>query len=86
MLRIRFTKHADFKIEVLKHHGFYVDYAFIEETVIAPDKVEAGYGQRKVAQKAYDEAHVLRVVYEEKGSEMLVVTVYPGRRSRYEKN
>lgn len=86
MRRIRFTEHAKTKIALLKRHGFHVDSAFIEDCIKSPDKVQSGYGERKIAQKAYDEAHVLRVVYEERGGEILVITVYPGRRSRYGKN
>lgn len=56
----------------------------IENCINAPDKVEQGYGERKIAQRVFDESHVLRVVYEERGDEILVITVYPGRRSRYE--
>jgi hypothetical protein len=38
------------------------------------------------AQKNFDETHVLRVVYEKKPEKLLIITVYPGRRSRYEKD
>ncbi|MGQ9712186.1 MAG: DUF4258 domain-containing protein [Desulfotomaculales bacterium] len=84
MRRIRFTAHAEVKLELLKRHGFCVEQNFIENCINAPDKVEQGYGERKIAQKVFDESHVLRVVYEERGDEILVITVYPGRRSRYE--
>jgi hypothetical protein len=39
-----------------------------------------------LAQKALDATHVLRVVYEEAGQDILVITLYPGRRTRYEKD
>lgn len=45
-----------------------------------------GYGGRKIAQGPLDESRVLRVVYEEKGDDIIIVTFYPGRRQRYEKN
>ncbi|MEW6173825.1 MAG: DUF4258 domain-containing protein [Bacillota bacterium] len=86
MRRIRYSEHASTKIILLKRHGFHVDHTFIEECIKSPDKVESGYRQRKIAQKAYDESHVLRAVYEERSGEILVITVYPGRRSRYERN
>ncbi len=45
-----------------------------------------GYKERLTAQKGFDNTHVLRVVYESKPEKIYVVTVYPGRRSRYEKD
>jgi len=49
-----------------------------------PEKVEAGYQGRKVAQRGITERHVLRVIYEEGSEDIRVVTFYPGKRSRYE--
>jgi len=37
-----------------------------------------------IAQKVIDDEHVLRVVYEIEGDEIVIVTFYPGRRKRYE--
>ena len=58
-----------------------------EETVVrairSPLEVFQGYSGRTIAQTDLDEAHVLRVVYEE-GQVITVVTLYPGRRRRYE--
>jgi len=48
--------------------------------------IDAGYKNRLIAQKGFDETHVLRVVYESVEEKFVVITVYPGRRSRYEKN
>jgi len=48
--------------------------------------IDAGYKNRLIAQKGFDETHVLRVVYESVEKKFVVITVYPGRRSRYEKN
>jgi hypothetical protein len=39
-----------------------------------------------IAQKRLDENLVLRVVYREFNAFILVITLYPGRRSRYEKD
>ncbi|MBE3586851.1 DUF4258 domain-containing protein [Desulfofundulus thermocisternus] len=86
MPRVKFTNHAMAKIEILQNHGFFVDADLIKACLIAPAKIEAGRGKRKIAQMVYDEGHVLRVVYEERENEILVVTVYPGRRTRYEKD
>ena len=48
--------------------------------------MEKGYKGRMVAQKRLDERHVLRVVYEDKPEHILIITLYPGRRERYEKD
>ena len=84
MSLIRFTNHAIAKIEILKNHGFSVDTDLIKECLTAPAKIDTGRGERKIAQMVYDEDHVLRVVYEERENGILVITVYPGRRTRYE--
>lgn len=86
MPQIKFTDHAIAKIEILKNHGFSVDADLIKTCLITPAKIEAGRGERKIAQMVYDEGHVLRVVYEERENEILLVTIYPGRRARYEKD
>ena len=51
---------------------------------IYPEKVVDGYYGRKIAQGLLSENLILRVVYEEKERELMVVTVYPGERRRYE--
>jgi hypothetical protein len=83
---IQFTSHALVKIQVLRDHGMKVSKETIENTIRAPDQHEWGYGERRVAQRAVDEDHVLRVVYEETEAEIIVITMYPGKRRRYEKN
>ncbi len=84
--KIEFSAHALLKVEILKAHGIDVSRELIEEIVRFPDRIEEGYKGRLVAQRRIDESHVVRVVYESNPDKALVVTVYPGRRSRYEKN
>jgi len=86
MKKIIFSDHALFKIELLKRHGLEVDKHFIENAVINSDKTDQGYKGRRIAQKRLDNNHVLRVVYEEYTDSILVITLYPGRRERYEKD
>ncbi len=86
MKEIEFSNHAELKIKVLKQHRVEVNEDFIKQAVISPDKVEKGYKGRMVAQKRLDERHVLRVVYEDKPEHILIITLYPGRRERYEKD
>ncbi len=83
---IKFSIHAQIKIEVLKKHGIALTEVFIEDVVTFPDRTDTGYKGRRIAQKRINESHVLRVVCEDKGDEILVITMYPGRRNRYEKN
>lgn len=86
MIEIKFSDHAILKLQLLKEHGITVHKDMVRETIISPDNVEKGYRERLVAQKGLDEKHVLRVVYENKIDHFLIITMYPGRRERYEKN
>lgn len=83
MKPVRFSPHALEKLTIMQGLGFAID----EETVIAaikrPQAVLLGHSERSIAQTVLDEDHVLRVVYEE-GEEFTIVTLYPGRRRRYE--
>ncbi|HAL46660.1 MAG: DUF4258 domain-containing protein [SAR202 cluster bacterium] len=81
---IRLTLHALTKLSVLRDHGFALERSLVEQTVRLPERVLAGHGGRWVAQGPLDDERVLRVVYEETIDEIVVVTFYPGKRSRYE--
>lgn len=83
---IGFSKHSLLKIEILKSHGINLSTELIENVIKFPDKIEKGYKDRLIAQKDLDDEHVLRVVYETKQDRAFVITVYPGRRLRYEKD
>ena len=80
------SNHAQIKIELLKNHGMVIAEDFVNNAVLKPDKVEKGYKERLIAQKKMDRDHVVRIVYEEHDDYFLVITVYPGRRDRYEKD
>jgi hypothetical protein len=82
--KIVYGTHAEEKFEILKRHGVVVSKRQVRETLRKPEKVDEGFRGRKVAQRKISEKHVLRVVYEETQKELVVVTFYPGRRSRYE--
>lgn len=86
MKEIKFSSHARIKVDVLKDHGIVLTEDFIKEVVTFPEKTDTGYKGRKIAQKRMDDRHVLRVVYEDKAEEVLVITLYPARRYRYEKD
>jgi hypothetical protein len=82
--KIVYGDHAEEKFDILRRHGFVVSKRQVRETVRTPEKVEAGYRGRKVAQRGITDRRVLRVGYEEGPEDIRVVTFYPGRRSRYE--
>ena len=86
MKKVDFTNHARLKIDLFKKHGVEIEEDFIRKTVIEPDNIEKGYKGRLIAQKELDEGHVLRVVYEEEADKIIIITLYPGRKKRYEKD
>ena len=57
-----------------------------EETVIGavcnPEKVERSRNNRFVAERAIDEEHLIRVIYEIRGDEMAIITFYPARKEQ----
>ncbi len=83
---IEFSLHSLLKIEILKAHGVNVSKEIIEDIIRNPDRIDIGYKERIIAQKRFDDTHVLRVVYEEFPDKKYIITVYPGRRSRYEED
>ncbi len=83
---IEFSLHSLLKIEILKSHRLDISKEIVENIVRNPDKIDIGYKERLIAQKGFDDTRVLRVVYEEFPEKKYVITVYPGRRSRYEKD
>jgi hypothetical protein len=86
MKEIRFSEHSQLKMEVLTSHGVIIQPEFVIETVRSPDKLEAGEEDKLIAQKRLDKTLVLRVVYREFSAFILIITLYPGRRSRYEED
>ena len=84
MRKIVFCSHAEEKFLILKKHRFQVTKKQVIDVLRKPDKIEAGYGGRHIAQKKISEGHVLRVVFEKAGKLETVVTFYPGRREYYE--
>lgn len=81
---IEFCRYAKVKLEILAARGFKLSESDVKEIVDDPDKVLTGHKGRKIAQRAIDEQHVLRVIFEEYKEKFVVVTFYPARRQRYE--
>lgn len=83
---IEHSDHLLLKIEILKAHGIDLSIEKINDIIRFPDTIDKGYKNRLIAQKRMDDEHVLRVVYEEQADKIIAITVYPGRRLRYEKD
>lgn len=84
MRKTVFCSHAEEKFKILENHGFPVGREMVLEAINKPDKIEKGLRGRWIAQKAIDENHVIRVVYEKRDQIDLIITFYPGRRGYYE--
>ena len=80
-MEIRFTSHAKDKLGRLKDKGVTEDR--VKKIVLNPEKIESGYFGRKIAQSLITDTLVLRVVYEKSRDEILIITLYPGKRRRY---
>jgi hypothetical protein len=80
--RVSFTPHAKEKLRRLLQSG--VTEKEIVKTIESPESLTSGYFGRKIAQSKLTHELVLRVVYEEMDNKVLVVTVYPAKRRRYE--
>lgn len=86
MKRVIFTPHALEKNRLLREHGFELAPEMVACWVREPEKVVRGYKGRLVAHKGLDETHVLRIIYEDFENAIVVVTLYPARRGRYEES
>jgi hypothetical protein len=84
MKSIQLTRHAAEKLRMLRDQGYALTAADVETLVARAQNVRQTYGNRLVVQGSLDERHVLRVIYEETEVGVRVVTMYPGRRERYE--
>ena len=80
--KVEFTLHAEDKLKRLTKIGVTKEKSL--EIIETPEKVVNGYYGRKIAQGLLSEDLILRVVYEESEEEIMVITVYPSERRRYE--
>ena len=79
---ITLSPHANEKLRRLVQIG--ISEEKIIQTIQNPENLTAGYFGRKIAQSPLTEELVLRVIYEEMNNNILVITVYPAKRRRYE--
>ena len=80
--KVRFTRHATTKFQILKSYGFEVSEQQVIDVVLNPARVDKKNGQF-LAVKPFDSIHALRVVYEVREDFLIVITFYPVRRERY---
>ena len=83
-MKIEFTKHAEFKLELLKEHGFEISKDQVKDVIKDPDSVKKGKKGRQIAQKVINKIHILRVIYITQNKTIRIITLYPARRTRYE--
>ena len=76
------SPHAKEKLKRLTNNGITEEKVF--NTIINPESLASGYFGRKIAQSSLTDELLLRVIYEETDNNILVVTLYPAKRQRYE--
>jgi len=86
MKEIKFSRHSEEKINLLSSHELIITKQLVVDAVSNPDKIEEKGQDKKIAQKKLNQNLVIRVVYQEFTAFILIITVYPGRKKRYEKN
>lgn len=81
---ILFTKHAREKFALLLRHGVEISEHQVIEALERPEIIDHSRKPLLIAQVAFDERRVLRVVFKQERDVMKVITFYPGRRKQYE--
>jgi len=82
MKPINLSPHAEEKLKRLVQRG--ITEEKIIKTIRNPESLNLGYFNRKIAQSSLTDALLLRVIYEETDNNILVITLYPAERRRYE--
>jgi hypothetical protein len=81
--RVRFTKHAVEKFEILRRYGLEIEEKQVIEAVLRPERLDEK-GDQFFANRVMSPKHALRVVYENRKDFLVVITFYPVRRERYD--
>ena len=76
--KTRITKHAK---ERMQKYG--LSEVSVMDTLQKPDILIDGHSGRKIAQRKLND-YVLRVIFEKRSDDIVVITVYKARRKRYE--
>ena len=80
--KIRFTKHARDKFELLKKYGFALSEDNVKEAIVNPIRLERRNDQL-FALKPIDQEYAIRVVHRLLNDNILVLTFYPVKRERF---
>ena len=80
---IYFTKHAKEKFDILRRHNFFISKEQVIKTITDYEKIDDSRLPLLIAQRKFDNTHVLRVVYKKEGDLIKVITFYPGRSKKY---
>jgi hypothetical protein len=82
---VRWSDHAKLKLDILNQRNIKLSTDLVAEIIRSPSLV-IEEGDKKIAQRRITDELVLRVVYREYRAFILIITLYPGRRTRYEKD
>jgi hypothetical protein len=81
LARIRLTRHAKEKFDVIRSYGFEVSRSQVERAIFAPDHTTRR-GVQTFSTIILDSRFGLRVVHEERKGIIVVITFYPIERKR----
>ena len=81
--KVRFTKHATEKFDLLKRYGFKIEQKQVVDALLRPERLDERGGQF-LATRVLSQRHALRVVYESRKDFLVIITFYPVRRDRYD--
>lgn len=82
---IRWSEHAKLKLDILNQRSTKISADLVAEIVRTPNTLIVE-NDKKIAQSRITDEIVLRVVYREFSAFILIITLYPGKRTRYEKD
>ncbi len=83
-MKVAFSSQARQKFHILRMHNCTITEEEVKKTVEEPDSVKEGRRERMIAQRVVNKEHLLRVIYEKRRDDIVIITFYPARRERYE--
>ena len=81
---VRITGHALQRLEEERNRGFDVGEDLAREILIRPYQTVPARDGRAFAQSPIDDRHLLRVLFEDDGDGLVIITAYIGARRQYE--
>lgn len=83
MQKIEFSPHALLKFKILAKHNFILTQEQVLEVIKYLEKIEDGKKGKKIVKRKITHRYLLRVIYEDKGDYLEIITFYPALRSKY---